>query len=99
MKQTRLTKTQQEVMNRFDEGQRIAIFQTRRQSGEALFWVRETSEGWIIVEKALYPQLRRLFWDGKISTQNTDQVVRGEGLNLNRYANTDDLHREGVIGY
>ena len=91
-----LTKVQQAVMARFENGQRLAIFETRRMSGDAIFWVIEEKDGWRIVEKALHPQLRRLFWDGKI---DDSKVMRGEGLPLSRYTCTDDLHREGVIGF
>jgi hypothetical protein len=88
-----MTKVQKEVMARFDKGERLIILPTRRASGDAIFWVRQYTEGWCIVEKALYPQLRLLFWYGEIGDAQmlpSDTPIVG---------GTWYLEREGVVGY
>lgn len=78
-------------MARFDNGDRLIILPTRRASGDAIFWARKYTEGWCIVEKALYPQLRLLFWYGEIGDAqmlpSDTPIVGGKWY----------LEREGVI--
>ena len=101
MESKKLTNVQKSVMERFSCGQRLVFLETNRRSGDAIFWVRETNSGYhTIVEKALYPQLRRLLWDELISMNNHDQVLNPEELRIESDSwEWIELHRAGCIGY
>lgn len=99
MKKEKLTKVQKEVMNRFERGQRLVFMPTRRMNGDAIYWVSIWNNGLAnIDEKAMYPQLRRLIWAGKISTDNRDQVLSHDDIKFDE-SNFDTLHRDGCIGF
>jgi hypothetical protein len=99
MKKEKLTKVQREVMNRFERGQRLVFMPTRRMSGDAIYWVSIWNNGLVnIDEKAMYPQLRRLIWTGKISTDNRNQVLNHEDIKFDE-SNFSTLHMDGCIGF
>ena len=90
---TPLTKVQKQVLARIERGERLIFLPTNRASGDAIFWVVLTNEGWQIKEKALYPQLRKLFWYGEIGDDKIlpkDTPITGSAW---------ELHYAGVIGY
>lgn len=71
MKTQKLTKVQQAVMDKIKAGYKLCSFHTNRMSGNVLFWVHVTEEGEIIADdKALYPQLRQLFWKNLITEKD-----------------------------
>lgn len=91
----KLTKVQKQVMARFESGDRLLTVETRRASGAVMFWVARRNDGqWYIQEKALYPQLRRLFWYGLITSEHFIQV--GD-LDLEHDGNMNWLTSEGCI--
>ena len=93
MKTKKLTPVQQKVMNRFSNGEKLVCLPTRRLSGEEYFWCRLAPNGlYAITEKALYPQLRQLFWDKKI----TEEMFADANL-IDREYNESMLHYYGVI--
>ena len=67
-----MTKVQKAVMARFDNGERLVF------KGDNIYWVKQYREGWCVSQKALYPQLRRLFWYGEIRESNPEQVIPAE---------------------
>ena len=91
-----LTKVQKEVMARFERGYRLITLPTRGANGWATFWVKEYNEGWCVEEKALYPQLRRLYWYGEIDDNNPEQVLPSDTQIV---GGTWILEAAGVIGY
>lgn len=95
----KLTKVQQWVMSRFDRGERLVFMPTNRMSGDAMFWVRVDEEEGIarVIEKALYPQLRRLFWD-KVVTEENGLILDRATLKFDE-SDYSILHREGCIGF
>ena len=92
----KLTAVQQQVMDRFAAGQKLVVLETNRRSGDAMFWCEkdEKSGLWIAKEKALYPQLRRLFWDKKITK---DMYVNAS--QIDKEYNQYELHASGAIGF
>ena len=92
----KLTPVQQKVMKRFEDGEKLVILKTNRKSGDAIFWCEkdEKSGLWLATEKALYPQLRRLFWDKLITD---DMFV--DASQIDKEYNQDELHAEGAIGF
>jgi hypothetical protein len=99
MKTQKFTKVQAQVMARFDRGERLVIMPTNRMSGDAIFWVMIDEEDGVtrVIEKALYPQLRRLFWGGYISREN-GMILNHEELTFEE-CDHYTLHREGCIGF
>lgn len=95
----KFTKVQQQVMKRLESGQRLVFIPTNRASGDAIFWVRASYKEGItkVIEKALYPQLRRLMWDGYINYKN-GTILSCEGLVFEKQ-DFDILHAEGCIGF
>lgn len=96
MANKKLTPVQQTVMNRFANGEKLVILETNRMSGAVYFWCKKdiNTGRWVAKEKALYPQLRRLFWDHMI-TEEMFVVANMIDKEYNRYK----LHREGAIGF
>ena len=92
----KLTPVQQEVMKRFENGQKLVILETNRMSGVARFWCEKDEESglWIAVERALYPQLRRLLWDKMITE---DMYV--DASQIDKEWNQYELHASGAIGF
>ena len=90
----KLTKVQKEVVNRLKEGQKLAILSTDRISGDAYFWVRENERGYHrIVEKALYPQLRKLLG---LHAIEESEIVTDSKLKLEDEYDVPELKRAGV---
>lgn len=83
-------------MNRFEKGQKLAVLETNRMSGDAMFWCRldESTGLWVAFEKALYPQLRKLFGTGLITE---DMYV--DISNIDKECNRRELHAAGAIGF
>lgn len=92
----KLTPVQKQVMVRFDRGEKLVCLETNRMSGAVLFWCSEDKESglWYAKEKALYPQLRRLFWNHVITDEH---FIKPE--QLDKEYNCDELHRSGAIGF
>lgn len=94
----KFTKVQQQVLKRFEDGQRLVFMPTNRASGDAIFWVRTSQDGIArVIEKALYPQLRKLIWGGYISRRN-GMILNSEDL-VFEDADFYTLHAEGCIGF
>ncbi len=99
MKQKKFTKVQKQVMERFEQGQRLVFMPTRRMSGDAIYWVQIWDNGLVSIdERAKYPQLRQLIWSGDISTKNKEQVLNPEEIKFDE-SDFSTLHRDGCIGY
>ena len=92
----KFTPIQQKVMKRFENGQKLVILPTNRLSGDAMFWCEKDEESglWRAKEKALYPQLRRLFWDKMITE---DMYV--DASQIDKEYNQYELHVSGAIGF
>ena len=92
----KLTPVQKQVMKRFENGEKLVQLETNRMSGDVLFWCSfdEESGLWCATEKALYPQLRRLFWNHMITDEN---FIKPE--QLDKEYNFSELHRSGAIGF
>ena len=90
----KLTPVQNQVMARFEEGEKLVRLETNRMSGDVYFWCKKECGVWVAFEKALYPQLRRLFWSNTITDEHFISVDQ-----LDREYNADELHRCGVIGF
>ncbi len=98
-KNQKFTKVQKQVMERFDRGQRLVFMPTNRMSGDAIYWVRVWKDGLVSIdEKAMYPQLRRLLWDGHINTDNREQVLNHAEITFDESC-FDTLHMDGCIGF
>lgn len=98
MKIAKLTRVQKEVLMRFENGEKLLSMPTDRMSGNALFWVRQYDKDgkWYIKEKALYPQLRRLFLAHMITEEN---FIEPENLDFESGSNEEYLRREGALQY
>ena len=100
MKIKKLTKVQKEVLARFENGEKLLSMPTDRMSGDALFWVKKymmgNEEKWEIKEKALYPQLRYLFWANLITKEN---YIKPEELDFENGSNIEYLRREGALQF
>lgn len=72
-----LTKVQKAVMDRIESGDRLVFTEN------AIYWAREYKDGWSIVDRALYPQVRRLLWYGEIDFNNPNQVLPETALSHN----------------
>lgn len=92
----KLTPVQKQVMNRFENGEKLVQLETNRMSGAVLFWCSYDEESglWYATEKALYPQLRRLFWNHMITDEH---FINHE--QLDKEYNFSELHRSGAIGF
>ena len=91
----KLTPVQKQVMARFEKGQKLVCLETNRMSGDVYFWCEEYKDGiWVAKEKALYPQLRQLFWSYTITDEH---FIKAE--QLDRDYNAYELHRCGAIGF
>lgn len=91
----KLTPVQKKVMARFERGEKLVCLETNRMSGDVYFWCKEYENGvWAAVEKALYPQLRQLFWSHTITDEH---FIKAE--QLDRDYNAYELHRCGAIGF
>lgn len=94
----KFTKVQQQVLKRFEDGERLVFMPTNRASGDAIFGVRTSQDGIArVIEKALYPQLRKLIWGGYISRRN-GMILNSEDL-VFEDADFYTLHAEGCIGF
>ena len=100
MKIKKLTKVQKEVLARFENGEKIIRMTTDIMTGDALFRQKKYMEGnaekWEIKEKALYPQLRRLFWANLITKEN---YIKPEELDFESISNIEYLRREGALQF
>ena len=92
----KLTPVQKQVMKRFENGEKLVQLETNRMSGDVFFWCSFDKESglWYAKEKALYPQLRRLFWNHVITDEH---FIKPE--QLDKEYNCDELHRSGAIGF
>lgn len=91
----KLTPVQKQVMARFANGEKLVCLETNRMSGAVYFWCREYEDGiWAAEEKALYPQLRQLFWNHIITEEHFISVDQ-----LDKEYNAGELHRCGAIGF
>lgn len=91
----KLTSVQKQVMSRLENGEKLICLETNRMSGDVYFWCRKCEEGvYVAVEKALYPQLRQLFWKHIITNEH---FITAE--QLDKEYNAYELHRSGAIGF
>jgi hypothetical protein len=98
-KKQKFTKVQEQVMERFDRGQRLVFMPTNRLSGDAIYWVHIMENGIASVdEKAMYPQLRLLLWRGHIDRNNKNQVLDPKDITFDE-CDFYTLHRDGCIGF
>lgn len=91
----KLTAVQQQVMDRFANGEKLVVLQTNRKTGDITFWCEKGKRGlYQATEKALYPQIRRLIWSGLITK---DMYVNAS--QIDKEYNQYELHASGVIGF
>ena len=96
MKTQKLTKVQEQIMARFERGQKLVFMPTNRMSGDAIFWVYVDNGDARVIEKALYPQLRRLLWMHMI--EDGEHIVDPAMLTFDE-CDFGELHRAGCIGF
>ena len=92
----KLTAVQQQVMDRFAAGQKLVVLETNRRSGDITFWCEKDEKSGLYraIEIALYPQLRKLIWDKKITK---DMYVNAS--QIDKEYNQYELHASGAIGF